>query len=391
MNKTMIKKHFLVAVILIFPFFNFPAFCADKTNVTLAQLIKEWNAILDSLTENKLDDFNSLLTQYENSNEIYVNVLINKGYGAYTNQIRSSLQKLKEDVKSENNELILNNIKDISKMLFLLSLEENDVMKKSSLANLSILTLSLLLILILSIILFLFITKLEKIKKEAKEFGYYSDFIIEGVQKERKRISRELHDTICQDLRTIRLETELLNIREEDKEGKEKQIFITNMLTKNITELREICNTLSPISTIKEKSSAYQTFLTSIDNFIDAFQKRTGINCNIKIDSDIDSGKLTFYKFENIFGIIHEAFNNIEKHSGASDVSMLIRNDEIAQKKSLLIFIVDNGVGFDKISTVGLHFGMNNMKQRANELSAKFEITSEKDDGTKIRLEVPIE
>lgn len=391
MNKTMIKKHFLVAVILIFPFFYFPAFCADKTNVTLAQLIKEWNAILDSLTENKLDDFNSLLTQYENSNEIYVNVLINKGYGTYTNQIRSSLQKLKEDVKSENNELILNNIKDISKMLFLLSLEENDVMKKSSLANLSILTLSLLLILILSIILFLFITKLEKIKKEAKEFGYYSDFIIEGVQKERKRISRELHDTICQDLRTIRLETELLNIREEDKEGKEKQIFITNMLTKNITELREICNTLSPISTIKEKSSAYQTFLTSIDNFIEAFQKRTGINCNIKIDSDIDSGKLTFYKFENIFGIIHEAFNNIEKHSGASDVSMLIRNDEIVQKKSLLIFIVDNGVGFDKISTVGLHFGMNNMKQRANELAAKFEITSEKDDGTKIRLEVPIE
>ena len=391
MNKTMIKKHFLVAVILIFPFFYFPAFCADKTNITLAQLIKEWNAILDSLTENKLDDFNNLLTQYENSNEIYVNVLINKGYGTYTNQIRSSLQKLKEDVKSENNELILNNIKDISKMLFLLSLEENDVMKKSSLANLSILTLSLLLILILSIILFLFITKLEKIKKEAKEFGYYSDFIIEGVQKERKRISRELHDTICQDLRTIRLETELLNIREEDKEGKEKQIFITNMLTKNITELREICNTLSPISTIKEKSSAYQTFLTSIDNYIEAFQKRTGINCNIKIDSDIDSGKLTFYKFENIFGIIHEAFNNIEKHSGASDVSMLIRNDEIAQKKSLLIFIVDNGVGFDKISTVGLHFGMNNMKQRANELSAKFEITSEKDDGTKIRLEVPIE
>ena len=391
MNKTMIKKHFLVAVILIFPFFYFPAFCADKTNVTLAQLIKEWNAILDSLTENKLDDFNNLLTQYENSNEIYVNVLINKGYGTYTNQIRSSLQKLKEDVKSENNELILNNIKDISKMLFLLSLEENDVMKKSSLANLSILTLSLLLILILSIILFLFITKLEKIKKEAKEFGYYSDFIIEGVQKERKRISRELHDTICQDLRTIRLETELLNIREEDKEGKEKQIFITNMLTKNITELREICNTLSPISTIKEKSSAYQTFLTSIDNYIEAFQKRTGINCNIKIDSDIDSGKLTFYKFENIFGIIHEAFNNIEKHSGASDVSILIRNDEIVQKKSLLIFIVDNGVGFDKISTVGLHFGMNNMKQRANELSAKFEITSEKDDGTKIRLEVPIE
>ena len=149
-----------------------------------------------------------------------------------------------------------------------------------------------------------------------------------------------------------------------------------------------------------------------LENLIENKSQKTGIVFNVRIDPLIDAGNLNLYKSGNIFRIIQEAFSNIEKHSKAKNASVLIRNNESHGKKTILFFIIDDGVGmkttFSKedgnplnwtgagvaakiYAASGFHFGLKNMAQRASELGADFSIMSEIDDGTKIRLEVPIE
>ncbi len=392
-------------VIVSFVFFSLicnPLFGKTRSSETFSDIVTCWRQVLETVkyedpdfiskSQVQFDEFVKAYENYKNSNESYVNVLLNQDYTDIFRETDNVLEKLKEGVSQNDNEVVMASIKKISNLLFSLTLEETEVMAKASVANLYILASALILILLLCIFVFIIITRFEKLRKESKEMGYYSDYIIEGVQKERRRISRELHDTICQDLRVARIETELLNIPEGDSESRGKQTFIEETLTKSITDLREICNTLSPgLNKSQDTASVWQTFATSLYNFLELFQKRTSISCIIKMDPDLDSGNLSFYKTENIFGIIHEAFNNIEKHSKATNVSLLIRNDEHNQKKTILLFIIDNGIGFEKVPLIGFHFGLENMKQRANEIGANFSITSEKDDGTKIRLEIPIE
>ena len=193
-------------------------------------------------------------------------------------------------------------------------------------------------------------------------------------------------------MRAAKLEAELMNINDEENQKIKKTII--SMLSKSIKDLRSLCNTLSPVGNLDEKQmSVWQSFIASLENLIENKAQKTGIVFNVKIDPLIDAGNLNLYKSGNIFRIIQEAFSNIEKHSKAKNASILIRNNESHGKKTILFFIVDDGVGMpEKIySASGFHFGLKNMSQRASELGADFSIMSEIDDGTKIRLEVPVE
>lgn len=221
--------------------------------------------------------------------------------------------------------------------------------------------------------------------------------MFQGIQNERKRISRELHDSVCQDLRAVKLETELMNLSGEENQ-KIKETVIS-MISKSIEDLRSICNTLSPMGSKNDKqTSVWQSFISSLDNLIENKLEKTDISFHVKIETLIDVGNLNLYKVGNIFRIIQEALSNIEKHSKAKNASILIRNNELNGKKTILLFIIDDGVGIKnvslkdaKINSNGFHFGLNNMAQRASELGADFSIISEFGDGTKIRLEVPVE
>jgi len=87
----------------------------------------------------------------------------------------------------------------------------------------------------------------------------------------------------------------------------------------------------------------------------------------------------------NVYRIIQEAFNNINKYANATKIGLVLDVDE----GFLQLEINDNGVGFN-VSKVKNGIGLKNMKSRAEAMKGGISIASEKGKGTNIKLKVPL-
>ena len=209
-----------------------------------------------------------------------------------------------------------------------------------------------------------------------------------GQEEERRRIALELHDSVAQQMRYVSILAEKIQDQELAKEIKKNQ-------TDCIENIRNTCYTLSSINMDKGN------FPQALKNAIDNFQKRTGIETSLVITDDADFDSLPQITFHHLFRIIMELLSNIEKHSGAGEVTLLIRGPSASDKmkSGLLIFISDDGKGIDsklleemnspKITSIkNLHFGLQNIKLRLNEIGGSIKFVSEKGEGTEVEIKI---
>ncbi len=252
-----------------------------------------------------------------------------------------------------------------------------------------------LLCLLITLILYVYLKKFERQQYEAKQFGIYSRFIIRGIERERERISKEIHDTVLQDLKTINMASELLSLEESQLKKSEYQKTIFEESQKSIIKLREICNNLTP-SEFKHQNPDIKTFELALKNICSQFQSNTNIPCILKIQENLDISSLKMRNYIDIFRIIQESLNNIQSHAQAQNVSIVLTaNNTDESKKSLKLFITDDGIGFDvkkteKKALSQKHYGLSNIRERARNLSASLTIISDEGSGTDIMLEVPL-
>lgn len=86
----------------------------------------------------------------------------------------------------------------------------------------------------------------------------------------------------------------------------------------------------------------------------------------------------------SLYRIVQEAFNNIAKHSEATEVKIVLKVED----GKLILDIQDNGAGFDpERQTAGI--GLGNMRERAAQMRATLDVFSQKDAGTQIRVSLP--
>jgi len=115
------------------------------------------------------------------------------------------------------------------------------------------------------------------------------------------------------------------------------------------------------------------------------FQKRTGIKCELIsgiIDVRPNSGLAT-----TLFRILQESLTNIARHSGATNVTVTIR--QVNEK--LLLRIYDNGKGISqKQISSPVSFGLMGMQERALQWGGKVVIRSPRVGGTRIEVTVPM-
>ena len=209
-----------------------------------------------------------------------------------------------------------------------------------------------------------------------------------GQEEERRRIALELHDSVAQQMRYVSILAEKIQDKELAKEIKKNQ-------TECIENIRNTCYTLSTINMDKGN------FPQALKNAVDNFQKRTGIETSLIITDDADFDSLPQITFHHLFRIIMELLANIEKHSGAGEVTLLIRGPSANEKlkAGLLIFISDDGKGIDskmleemnspKITNIkNLHFGLQNIKLRLNEIGGSIKFISEPGEGTEVEIKI---
>lgn len=228
-----------------------------------------------------------------------------------------------------------------------------------------------------AIIVILLTIKFLKSKNKLEKTSGYLRAIIQGQEAERTRISRELHDTVAQDLRYCK------NLAE--KLGESEMSVI---LKKSLSQVRALSGNLAPPDITKKDLTA---------NIFDLCQM---INQQIKNDAGnkleirfVESGKvdtsfLTEEENLNLYRIVQESLVNILKHADASEATVLLRNAFENEKKGIYIFVTDDGKGFDaEKPTPSGHFGLAEMSERARLIGAILKVESEIGEGTQISVE----
>lgn len=251
------------------------------------------------------------------------------------------------------------------------------------------------LLIIISVLCILFLVLLLLTKKDLKNivvdsFKEKNKTIFEIQEKERAKISRDIHDSVVQDIRAIRLETDNLIV---DEASKSKQLKIEDMATDCIIKLRNICYNLNPpeLTMHSEKESSEIELISIINSLVQQFTARTHVPCVFKEEENFEYPILDKETTQNIFRVVQEALTNIEKHSYATQASIFIRHED----NTLLIYITDNGIGCNpeelqiKLKTKE-HLGLRSMIDRMELAGGSIDFFTSQNDGMEVKISFPI-
>lgn len=209
-----------------------------------------------------------------------------------------------------------------------------------------------------------------------------AESIIQVQEIERNRLSYELHDTVAQDIRAEQLFVNELESRLKNSKRNRELVEKINLLEKRI--LRNIRLIIKNLSLPKFDKIP---FAILVEEFCKEVECINDITCSYFVQSSKLIESFNAEKKLHIFRIVQEAINNSIKHSFATEVSVQIREDFLTKK--IVIFISDNGNGFDvQKAESNDSFGLRGMKSRANTIHAELNIDSEINSGTTIKLEL---
>lgn len=193
--------------------------------------------------------------------------------------------------------------------------------------------------------------------------------LVAGEEKERTRLSRELHDSIGPLLTNLKL------MVEQSKSTSKDAPEITALIRHIIEEVRKISVNLMP-SVLKDFG-----LVPAVENFLKLQFSASPIKITFQSSAE-NENTMPHEIALNIFRIIQEAMNNAIKYSEATEIQLSVTEFE----NQVNVFIHDNGKGFDP-HTVRMGNGLINMKERVNMFNGHWELHSNTN-GTTIELEI---
>lgn len=216
-------------------------------------------------------------------------------------------------------------------------------------------------------------TLLEELRRQERE--RLLQRLLESQEQERRRISRDLHDHVGQQLTALRLGLEALPGAGGDLA---RSVGNLNAIVRKLdTDVALIAWELRP-------AALDDLGLTSaLSSFVDQWSRQFGIPCRLHTSGfDIRPGPAIE---TTVFRIVQEALNNATKHSRAQHLAVILerRDDEIS------LVIEDDGVGFDD-TTESDGIGLVGMRERAALIGGTLQVESVVGRGTSVFLRCPV-
>ena len=219
-------------------------------------------------------------------------------------------------------------------------------------------------------------------------------------EKVRSKISSDIHDSVVQDIRALRLDIERLKVQQESQE---LQKSVVENITACIKKMRDICYSLNPAEIANAEISGSKVDIISVlQTLCEQFSENRKIAFTLDCDKELSGAYINREAAKYVTRIAREILSNIQKHSFASRFTLSIREKEnkghdgkALKGKSLTLIFIDDGVGcnLEKLSKKEMktHFGMRNMKQFALLCGGKIEFLSAPDEGMQVRLTINLE
>jgi signal transduction histidine kinase len=198
--------------------------------------------------------------------------------------------------------------------------------------------------------------------------------------EERRRIARELHDSLGQDLTAAKISLDMLAL-----DGGSNSVYLQDaqaLVNRSIADTRTLSHLLHP--PLLDEAG----FVSAARWYVEGFGKRSGIATNLHIPEHVH--RLPRRTETALFRILQEALTNVHRHSGSRAVEVQVITDEA----QVMLTVKDYGMGvprevldrFWKTGNVGV--GLAGIRERLKELGGSLEIESNRD-GTLLRATIP--
>lgn len=198
-----------------------------------------------------------------------------------------------------------------------------------------------------------------------------------AVGRERRRMARELHDSITQTIFSMTLTTQsALLLLDRDRAQAARQVDRLQELTEMaLAEMRRLAK--GP-----PQGAAEVGLAAALRRHLDERLVQDGLIVDLEVEG---SGGLSPAEERGLFGVIQEALNNVAKHAGTSRAIVRLHLDPPSS-----VEVSDGGRGFEVApATTGGRLGLASMRERAEEIGWRLSIESEPGSGTRVRAVKP--
>jgi PAS domain S-box-containing protein len=206
----------------------------------------------------------------------------------------------------------------------------------------------------------------------------------EAIMEERRRIAREIHDGLAQNLAAMHLRVSLWhNLVDNDPVQMHAELDrLQALMAENIRDVRRSIFALRPIA-LDELG-----FFPALRQFTDDFGEQNQLDIDLRILGP--EGRLPPALELVLFRIVQEALNNVGKHAQARTVWLEL---DLEAAEAVTLTVRDDGVGFDPALLERAvrhgHLGLRQMRERVASLQGTFLLQSKVGRGTEIRVVLP--
>ena len=213
--------------------------------------------------------------------------------------------------------------------------------------------------------------------QKAENQGLVREEVI--IEKERKRIARDLHDTVSQELFAAHMilsgvSQQALKL---DREKMQTQLqSVAAILETAQKDLRVLLLHLRPVE-LEEKSlvEGIQILLKELEDKSD-----------LKVSLKQNVSKLPKKIEEHIFRILQELISNTLRHAQASCLDVYLYQTDV----EVQLKVVDNGIGFQLGSLDDLSYGLRNIKERVEDMAGTVQLLTAPKQGLAVDIRIPL-
>jgi signal transduction histidine kinase len=202
-----------------------------------------------------------------------------------------------------------------------------------------------------------------------------------AVEKERLRISKDMHDDLGASLTRISILSEMAK-KQQDDPVKSQQIIeqISGISGGVVDDMSEIIWAMNP------RNDTLDSFTSYIRQYASSYLESAGIEGRFAFPGKVPVQPMSSEFRRNLFLTVKEALHNVVKHADAANVTMRL----VIEGHLLRIVIVDDGKGFSVETIQGWGNGLINMRKRIEEHEGRFQISSGEGKGTTVEISVKL-
>lgn len=223
----------------------------------------------------------------------------------------------------------------------------------------------------------------ESVKQQREQLLALTIRLAESEAAERQQLARELHDQVGQNLTALGINLNIVRTQM----PKEALSQICSRLDDSLSLVEQTTERIRNVmADLKPPVLDDYGLVAALRWYGAQFSSRTGIPVDVQGEEPLP--RLTPHVENTMFRITQEALTNVAKYSQAAKVTVIVE----AEKKTVLLIIMDNGIGFDPTQlnkpNKASGWGLLTMSERAETIGGYFRIDSRPGQGTRIVVEV---